>query len=634
VRRFRTAVTIALGVGIAAVLLAACSSNTPSASNNNTGNGSKVSGGTVTWAEPPSDVPNFIFPFMSLAFFSVTNLSQFQQLMYRPLYWFGKGASASLDPSLSLAQTPVYSDNNTTAVINLKNYKWSNGETVTATDIMFWMNMMHAEKTNWAAYAPGTFPDNIKSITINSPTQLTFVTTKPYNPLWLTYNQFSQITPMPKAWDITATGGAPGSGGCSGAAYGTADTACAAVYTFLSKQAGYDPANAKGANNSLTTYATNPLWQVVDGPWHLTHFDASGDVTMVPNPTYSGPIKPTISVFKEVPFTSDSAEFNSLVAGNIDFGYLPTQDITAPAKSPLVAGANNPRLSDFALAPLYLYGINYFPYNFNSTGDNGNAGKIFNQPYFRQAMQDLVDQPLFDNKVFKGYAVPTYGPVPVIPPTYASKQEQDNPYPYNPAKAKSLLTSHGWKVVPSGTSTCTDAGSGASQCGAGIPAGAELNFNLQYATGTTWITQLMNTEKSSWAQAGINITLSSASFDTVLGIAVPCTGGSSCTWELQDWGGGWEFSPDYYPTGEEIFSTGAGSNSGSYSNATNDANTDATNASAINLDKYQNFLATDLPVIWQPNPAYSMSEISNKLHGATPQNVFGYLTPENWYLTK
>jgi peptide/nickel transport system substrate-binding protein len=633
VRRFRTAVTIALGVGIAAVLLAACSSNTPSASNGNNNTGTKVSGGTVTWAEPPSDVPNYIFPFMSLAFFSVTNLSQFQQLMYRPLYWFGNGSSSSIDPTLSLAQNPVYSDNNTTAVINLKNYKWSNGETVSATDIMFWMNMMHAEKTNWAAYAPGTFPDNIKSITINSPTQLTFVMTKPYNPLWLTYNQFSQITPMPKAWDITAAGAAPGSGGCSGAAYGTADTACAAVYTFLSKQAGYDPANPSGTNNSLTTYATNPLWQIVDGPWHLTHFDASGDVTMVPNTSYSGPTKPTISVFKEVPFTSDSAEFNSLVAGNLDFGYLPTQDITAPAKSPLVPGANNPRLSDFTLAPLYLYGINYFPYNFNSTGDNGNAGKIFSQPYFRQAMQDLVDQPLFDNKVFKGYAVPTYGPVPVIPPTYASPQEQANPYPYNPAKAKSLLSSHGWKVVPNGTSTCTSPGSGANQCGAGIPAGAQLNFNLQYATGTTWITQLMTTEKSSWAQAGINITLSSASFDTVLGIAVPCTG-SSCTWELQDWGGGWEFSPDYYPTGEEIFSTGAGSNSGSYSNATNDANTDATNATAINLDKYQNFLATDLPVIWQPTPAYSMSEISNKLHGATPQNVFGYLTPENWYLTK
>src|SRR5580704_15100887 len=516
VRRLRTAVTIALGVGIAAVLLAACSSS-PSSPAANTG-GTKIHGGTVTWAEPPSAVPNYIFRFMSLAFFSVTNLSQFQQLMYRPLYWFGKDRTASIDPSLSLAQTPVYSNNNQTVVINLKNYKWSNGEKVTATDVMFWMNMMHAEKTNWAAYAPGTIPDNIKSITINSPTQLTFQMTGSYNPFWLTYNQFSQITPLPVAWDITATGGAPGSGGCSGAAYGTADTACAAVYTYMSKQADYKPANPTATNNSLDTYATNPLWQVVDGPWHLTSFDANGDITMVPNKNYSGPVKATISEFKEVPFTDDSAEYNSLVAGNLDFGYLPTQDITAAAKSPLVPGANNPRLSNFTLAPLYLYGINYFPYNFTSTGDNGNAGKIFSQPYFRQAVQDLVDQPLFDNKVFKGYAVPTYGPVPVIPPTYASPQEQANPYPYNPAKAKSLLSSHGWTVKPGGTSTCTSPGSGASQCGAGIPAGAALNFNLQYATGTTWITQLMTTEKSSWAQVGINITLSSASFDTVLGI--------------------------------------------------------------------------------------------------------------------
>ena len=241
-RRLRTAVTIALGVGIAAVLLAACSSS-PSNSAGNTSSGTKIKGGTVTWAEPPSAVPNYIFPFMSLAFFSVTNLSQFQQLMYRPLYWFGNNGTASIQPSLSLAQNPVYSDNNQTVVIKLKNYKWSNGEAVNATDVMFWMNMMHAEKANWAAYAPGTIPDNIKSITINSPTELTFQMTGSYNPFWLTYNQFSQITPMPVAWDITATGGAPGSGGCSSAAYGTADTACAAVYTFLSKQSGYDPAN-------------------------------------------------------------------------------------------------------------------------------------------------------------------------------------------------------------------------------------------------------------------------------------------------------------------------------------------------------------------------------------------------------
>lgn len=40
----------------------------------------------------------------------------------------------------------------------------------------------------------------------------------------------------------------------------------------------------------------------------------------------------------------------------------------------------------------------------------------------------------------------------------------------------------------------------------------------------------------------------------------PCKG-STCTWQLENWGGGWEYSPDIYPTGEEIFATGAGSTS-------------------------------------------------------------------------
>ena len=104
---------------------------------------------------------------------------------------------------------------------------------------------------------------------------------------------------------------------------------CTAVYTFLSKQAGYNPANPNATNNSLSTYATNPIWQVVDGPFRLTHFDATGNITMVPNPTYSGPIKPTIKKFIELPYTSDSAEYNALVGGQVNVGYLPSQDITA-----------------------------------------------------------------------------------------------------------------------------------------------------------------------------------------------------------------------------------------------------------------------------------------------------------------
>jgi len=591
-----------------------------------------ASSSVVTWAEAPQSPPNYIFPFMGLQFFSVSNINQFQFLMYRPLYWFGNGTSPNLNPSLSLASNPTYSNNNTTVVVKLKNYKWSNGESVTAQDIMFWMNMLHADKENWADYSSGALPDNLKSVTVDSPTQVTFTLTSSTNPYWFTYNELSQITPMPVAWDIAATGAAPGSGGCSAAAYATADAKCDAVYNFLSKQAGYDPANPEGTNNSLSSYATNPIWQVVDGPWKLTKFDSSGNITMVPNKTYSGPVKPTISQFKEVPFTTDSAEFNALVSGSIDVGYLPAQNITSPTSDPLNPSENNSRLSgNYNIYASPSWAVNYFPYNFNSNANSGNAGPIINQLYFRQAMQTLVDQPLYIKKISKGYGVPTYGPVPVAPKnSFASSYEKSNPYPYNPGKAKSLLSSHGWKVVPNGTSTCQNPGTGSNQCGKGIAKGAKLAFNLEYASGSTSLTQLMNAEKSSWAQAGINITLNSASFNTVLGNAVPCSSTeSACSWTLENWGGGWIFAPDYYPTGEAIFQTNAGSNSGDYSNTTNDNNIQKTISTNQSLTQYENYLAKQLPVVWQPN-SVAVVEVKKSLKNVAPFDPLQQLTPERW----
>ncbi|HEX3979801.1 MAG TPA: ABC transporter substrate-binding protein, partial [Acidimicrobiales bacterium] len=220
---------------------------------------------TATYAEQPQAPPNYIFPFMSLAYFSIYNSEQFQYLMYRPLYWFGNGTTPNLDPSLSLAQNPVYSTDSKTVTVDLKPYVWSNGETLTAQNVMLWMNMLHAEKSNWAGYSPGGIPDDLKSVTVDSPTQLTFTLSDPVNTFWFTYNELSQITPMPNAWDITAKGGAPNSGGCAAGAYGTVDSQCKKVYSYLAKQ-----------SNSLSTYATSPIWGVVDGPWKLSSFNASG----------------------------------------------------------------------------------------------------------------------------------------------------------------------------------------------------------------------------------------------------------------------------------------------------------------------------------------------------------------------
>ena len=637
----RKTAALAAGAMLIALVAAADSTATPS-------HVTKIPGGTAYFAESAQGTPNYIFPFMGVQFFSVTNIAQFQQLMFRPLYWFGTGEQPTLNPSLSLASNPVYGTNGTEVTMKLKPYKFSNGEKVTAQDIVFWFNIDKVERFNWAAYTPGTMPDDLTSVTAPNTTTVVLKTTGSVNALWYTYNELSQITPFPMAWDVAATGQKAGSQLCGTSSFAkvtvkvvtaksgrsieptsAAAKSCAAVYTYLSKESGFDPADPKAPNNSLTTYATNPLWQVVDGPWRLSSFDGNGNVTMVPNTSYSGPVKPTLAKFVELPFTSASAEFNALVGGKLTVGYLPIVDVTSPAVSPTQPGSNNPRVAgNFNLAPWYSWGINYFPINYSSAGNSGQAGAIFKQLYFREAMQLLVDQPLYLDKIFKNYAVPTYGPVPVLPKNiFATSVEQQNPYTYDPSKATALLTAHGWKVAPNGTSTCETA----SLCG--VPAGTPLSFTLQYVNNSPTEQELMTAEKAAWSQAGINVTLTTGSFDTVIGTAIPCAG-SSCTWEMENWGGGWVFSPDYYPSGEFLFQTGAGSNNGGYSDPTADRLIKETNFGDASLSAYENYLAKTLPVVWQPNPAAHILEIQKSLAGATPLNPLLAINPENWYFTK
>jgi len=637
----------------AALALAACGSSTsPSSSSSTSAAGKPLKGGTAYWAEAPAAVPNWIFPFASLAYFSVANLTQFQYLMYRPLYWFGQitTAAPTINYSLSLATAPTWSNGNKTVTIDLKGWKYSNGQTIDAQSIIFWMNMMKAEAAEWAGTVPGLFPYNVKSYEASSPTSLTVTLnlTGSYNTTWYLYNQLSEIDPIPNAWDVTSLTGAPGSGGCSKVDPGVLMTgastmkACTKVWTFDTDNNGQSKSPQMAGDTS--TYATNKLWQVVDGPWHLTGFNASnGRATFAPNPAYSGPQKPILSQFVELPYTEDTTEFAALEAGGSgapDVGYVPPQDIPLYTGMPGAVGANVSSLSSrYTLVTVEPWQINYFPMNFNSNtvlGNGTTAGAVFKQAYVRQAMQSLVDQTAMVKAVDRGYGVPTYGPVPILPKSvFLSPQEATNPLPFSQSAAESLLKSHDWKINPGGIDTCLKGG--ASGCGAGVATGTPLNFSETYASGAASITTIVNLETSAWSKIGIHVATKAEPFDQVIGAAVPCTPnqGAKCAWELLNWGGGWIYSPDYEPTGEEIFATGAGSNSGSYNDATNNSLIHATNVSSSSsvFAQWENYLAKQVPVIWQPVPL-GIDEIATNLRGVTPINALLNLTPEYWYFVK
>jgi peptide/nickel transport system substrate-binding protein len=89
-RALRHVAAMACLATASALVVAACSSSGTSSNANSTG-GTKIAGGTATWALQPSSVPNYIFSFTSGTYSSTVNIEEFQYLMYRPLYWFGNG---------------------------------------------------------------------------------------------------------------------------------------------------------------------------------------------------------------------------------------------------------------------------------------------------------------------------------------------------------------------------------------------------------------------------------------------------------------------------------------------------------------------------------------------------------------
>jgi len=617
-RKLRLA-AVAVTAAVALTAAACSSSSSPSGSTS----GTPVKGGTATVALPPSVTYSWIFPFYSITNAGVYNDNQFQYLMYRQLYMFGNNTntSVSVNYPLSPANPPDFTNGGKTVVINMKGWKWSDGETVNAQSLIFFLNMAKAEKNNWYAYSKTLLPDNVASYKATGPNQLTIQLNSGYSSIWYTYNQLAEINPMPLAWDVTSLGAKAGSGGCTTDSAADGWAKCKAVYTFLTAQ-----------SKIASTYATSPLWSVVDGPWKLSSFNTNGNVTIVPNKAYSGSPKPRLSAVKFLPYTADSAEYTALKTGELDVGYIPTQDVgQKPANSWLPS--TNPLGSSYYLEPFFSYGIEYAQPNFN----NPQVGYMVRQLYIRQAMQYAENQPGISSAIWRGYATPVSGPVPTVPtneflPAVQKENNGQGPYPYDPAKAKALLTSHGWSEV-GGVMTCQDP----SKCGTGITKGEQLKMTFVYSTGIAAATATYQTIKSEESQIGIDVTLVGQSFDSIIGESLPCAPmGPKCNVQVFAFGG-WGFDgPGFEPTGEPLFATGAGSNSGNYSNPEMDKliNETHTSSSLAVFHQYATYAAQQLPFMWVPNPnPFQIQAVSSKLHNVAFSPMFTLL-PEYWYFTK
>jgi len=632
--KFRTKTIGGIAVAVASITaLAACSSSSSSSSATGTTNGvTKVAGaigavpaagtasgkaGTITWAEGPGFAPTWIFPIDTSATNSVFNSFTFQWEMWRPTYWTVNGTTAEVDPALSLANAPVYSNGDKTVSVTMKGWKWSDGTPITANDLLFTIDLIKAgikvAPSNWAGYVPGHFPDNLVSTSEPNTSTLVLNLNSPVNPTWFTEDILGQgpLVPMPsKVWAKTSTSG-PIVTDWSNPSVATK------IFNFLTAQ-----------SKDVSTYATNPLWQTVDGPYKLSAFNAtSGAYTMVPNTSYSGPHVTPMSTFQAVPFTSDTAEFNAVKAGSVDVAYVPQTD--APQL---------PQLSKLGYAYFGIpdFGMTFAAYNYkDATGDFSN---IASQLYFRQAMAHVEDQQGYISAFMYGAGDPAYGPIPAYPQSpYLPRDAATNPYAFNVQDAVNLLKANGWTVNAGGTDVCAKAGTGAGDCGSGIPAGTKLAFNFIYSTTPAIIGEQAPDLVSQAKKAGINITLSSSNFDYMITNYIdPAAPANDNKWAMMDFGGETDVP---YATTFGLFNTGGTAQIGDYTNPTADSliSDSITSGDPAAVKNEASFLTSNQPVLFQPNPDYIWAWKAN-VSATTPAGLENltqyYATPEFWYLNK
>ncbi|MFG2786467.1 peptide ABC transporter substrate-binding protein [Streptomyces sp. NPDC048419] len=579
----RTRLLAGVTLSAGALLLAGCSGSTGSSS---------ASKDSINYALPANFTPNWILPIGTAAHLN-TNNNSITAALWEPLIAYdGSTGKIGWNKAGSIATAADFAADNKSVKITLGDRHWSDGKPITSQDVQFWFDLIKANKKQWAGYTPGKAPDDWTSFKADDDRHFTITFDKAYNPQWMLANELQSITPLPKhAWD---KGGGP-----------------AATWTYLNNAA-----------KNIASYASDPLWKTISGPYSVKSFSTAGKVVLTASKKYDGGEKPGIPTVNLLPFTTADAEKNALRSGSVDYGYIEATDLDQ--KESFTSRG-------YAVKPWSGWAITYMPYNFN----NPSMGPVFKQPYARQAIQRSIDQTSIAKVVFNGTAVPGYGPIPTAQASaFVSQTQKDNPYAFSTSAARSLLTGHGW-TEQGGVMTCTDPGGGASRCGDGIAKGTKFQMQVLSQSGSAVTDNMMSAIQSSLAKAGIKFSIKTAPVNSVLSQTPQCTAGQSiCKWQLSFFGtaGSWYFPA--FPTGDSLFQSKGGSNFGNYSDAGVDQliSTSTTSSSNQAIQDYSTALAKDLPVIWLPEPDYQISVMKKGLGGFSQDSLANF-HPAQWKWT-
>ncbi|NUP53555.1 MAG: hypothetical protein HOW97_40470, partial [Catenulispora sp.] len=590
-------------------------------------------GGTARVAEwPPGSSPNSIFPFTSLDQLTTQNVGQFQYFFYRPLYFVGLNDQLTVDYDMGPADKPSWSADGRTVTVPLKAaWKWSDGEQVTGQDVQFWLNMMKAESANLGYYSPPNtkvgvkyLPDNITATKVtDSSIAITF--DQPYSQDYIVGNALQTVTPMPLAWDVTDDKGTKGKCSADTLDSPTLKADCEPVYRYLST-----------AGKDVKTFASNPLWKIVDGPWQLAAFNAAtGGFSISKNPQFGGEHKAHLDSVEFVPYNSVDAEWQDLQTGSGQPESLQL-GVYTPAGTPRFDKDDPQKDNPLAQAGYtvekgaLLDAVGFYQLNFASKAH----GTLFRQPYFTKVLQDEMDQQGAIDGPYKGWGYQTSGLVPGSPEgNPLSPAARAAAAKYDPDEARALMKAHGWDLSTT-PATCKAAGTADDQCGAGVKAGDKAEFTLEYPTARPATDTVMMAYRDAAAKAGVSVVLKQKTQNTLAGELTACAPDkpAGCEWDAILYGG---WVPSLLPVPDSLLTTGGGSNIYGFS----DPGFDAAVAKLVTSNDPQAWYdyeayssSISLPLIWMSNPVWVWA-VARGFHDSG-QDAFQGFEPEFWYFTR
>jgi peptide/nickel transport system substrate-binding protein len=304
---------------------------------------------------------------------------QVRLLLYRPLVWIGQ--DDRFDHANSLADSVQPLDGSTRFRVTLKPWLWSDGQPVTADDVVFAWDLIKKLGPAFAYQDQGGIPGWVRSVTAVDPMHIDFVLKQPANPDWFVLNGLSSIAALPRH------------------AWGNPDAA------------------------TLWQHQNDPdFFRVVDGPFLLTGYAPDRYAAFAPNPLYGG----HRSTLKRlvVDFQDGANPLHALQAGAMDMAEIP------------LALADRLRNKPGYRLHMLPESFGFRSLIFNLANDRDG---FFRDPRIRQALTDAADQKAMMHLVYRDFSRENRTPLPD-----SMAADGPAPVRDDPALARHLLDEAGW----------------------------------------------------------------------------------------------------------------------------------------------------------------------------------------------